>query len=461
MIDRTESSTSGPGASWPPSRTARCRATERAELEARLAALADAAGGLRAPALGGAPRSGGLDLQAPEVPQAPHRGGAPQSRLAAARAADASPSAARWPAPRPRSCSLCCSSSSGGSESPTVVEAARLAERPPRAPRSRSNASNPKLLAASVEGVPFPNWSKEFGWRQAGDALGPAGRSRGPDRALRAATGSESRYTIVVRRRDRARRAGAQPTRRKRRQPARAQRPGPPGRHLVARRPDLRALGVGVSAIASCSSSRPGRATGRCRSDRTRRPRGGAPAGPGGRRGPHRQAVSGGVRDVRLPRPRGGPGPGDLRQGPLPSSTPAARRRPRLPRSRPCGTPGTAICATSAPAAPRPIRGEHVARRAGGADLRGRPGVLARGQRGARCPGSGSRIPYREAVAAVDVAGLSYAEAARALGVRQGHDHEPRLSGARAGCSGGGGGLTPSPPSDRPPPARRYRDPPR
>jgi DNA-directed RNA polymerase specialized sigma24 family protein len=28
--------------------------------------------------------------------------------------------------------------------------------------------------------------------------------------------------------------------------------------------------------------------------------------------------------------------------------------------------------------------------------------------------------PYREAVAAVDVAGLSYAEAARALGVRQG-----------------------------------------
>jgi RNA polymerase sigma-70 factor (ECF subfamily) len=28
--------------------------------------------------------------------------------------------------------------------------------------------------------------------------------------------------------------------------------------------------------------------------------------------------------------------------------------------------------------------------------------------------------PFREAVAAVDVAGLSYAEAARALGVRQG-----------------------------------------
>jgi hypothetical protein len=54
-----------------------------------------------------------------------------------------------------------------GSGGPTVVEAARLAERPPTGPVTVER-SNPKLLAASVEGVPFPNWAKEFGWGQAG-----------------------------------------------------------------------------------------------------------------------------------------------------------------------------------------------------------------------------------------------------------------------------------------------------
>jgi hypothetical protein len=54
-----------------------------------------------------------------------------------------------------------------GSGGPTVVEAARLAERPPTGPVA-VEPSNPKLLAADVEGVPFPNWAKEFGWRQVG-----------------------------------------------------------------------------------------------------------------------------------------------------------------------------------------------------------------------------------------------------------------------------------------------------
>lgn len=54
-----------------------------------------------------------------------------------------------------------------GSKSPTVVEAARLAERPSTGPVAVER-SNRKLLSASVEGVPFPNLSKEFGWRQVG-----------------------------------------------------------------------------------------------------------------------------------------------------------------------------------------------------------------------------------------------------------------------------------------------------
>jgi hypothetical protein len=55
----------------------------------------------------------------------------------------------------------------GGSTDPTVPDAAQLAELP--ATQSvAADRSNPKLLAASVEGVPFPDFSGRFGWRAAG-----------------------------------------------------------------------------------------------------------------------------------------------------------------------------------------------------------------------------------------------------------------------------------------------------
>jgi hypothetical protein len=81
------------------------------------------------------------------------------------------------------------------SESPTVVEAARLGERPYTAPVA-ADPSNPKLLAANVEGVPFPNWSKEFGWGQAGirsDRLG----DRRARTVLYEHDGRRIAYTIV------------------------------------------------------------------------------------------------------------------------------------------------------------------------------------------------------------------------------------------------------------------------
>jgi hypothetical protein len=84
---------------------------------------------------------------------------------------------------------------STGPESPTVREAARLAERPSSA-RVAVDYSNPKLLAADVEGVPFPNWSKEFGWRQLGvrtDRLG----DREARSVLYAHDGKRVAYTIV------------------------------------------------------------------------------------------------------------------------------------------------------------------------------------------------------------------------------------------------------------------------
>jgi hypothetical protein len=82
-----------------------------------------------------------------------------------------------------------------GSNAPTVVEAARLAERPPTSAIA-VESSNPKLLAADVEGVPFPNWSKRFGWRQSGirsDRLG----DRETRTVLYEHDGKRIAYTIV------------------------------------------------------------------------------------------------------------------------------------------------------------------------------------------------------------------------------------------------------------------------
>jgi hypothetical protein len=54
-----------------------------------------------------------------------------------------------------------------GAGGPTVVEAAQLSKLSATGP-VRVAPLNPKLLAADVEGVPFPNWTGEFGWRHTG-----------------------------------------------------------------------------------------------------------------------------------------------------------------------------------------------------------------------------------------------------------------------------------------------------
>ena len=82
-----------------------------------------------------------------------------------------------------------------GSASPSVSDAAGLAERPPTEAVD-ADPSNPKLLAAAVQGVPFPNWSGEFGWHQAGirsDRLG----DRESSTVLYRHDGKRLAYTIV------------------------------------------------------------------------------------------------------------------------------------------------------------------------------------------------------------------------------------------------------------------------
>jgi anti-sigma factor RsiW len=56
----------------------------------------------------------------------------------------------------------------GGAGGPSVVEAAELSARPSEASAPRPDPAQPKLLAAQAEGLPYPNWTQEFGWRSAG-----------------------------------------------------------------------------------------------------------------------------------------------------------------------------------------------------------------------------------------------------------------------------------------------------
>jgi hypothetical protein len=56
----------------------------------------------------------------------------------------------------------------GGAGGPSVVEASEIAARPAEAPAPRPLPAEPALLDASAEGLAFPNWAEEFGWRATG-----------------------------------------------------------------------------------------------------------------------------------------------------------------------------------------------------------------------------------------------------------------------------------------------------
>jgi hypothetical protein len=84
----------------------------------------------------------------------------------------------------------------GHSGAPTVAETADLAQRGPSAPAPPQQRREPNLLAASVAGVPFPDYRAMFGWRASGaradDLDGRATRTVFYDRE-----GRRIAYTIV------------------------------------------------------------------------------------------------------------------------------------------------------------------------------------------------------------------------------------------------------------------------
>lgn len=80
---------------------------------------------------------------------------------------------------------------------PTVADAATLAEKPPTGPAPAREPGTPQLLAAQVEGVPFPNYAEKFGWKPAG-ARKDEPDGRGATTVYYAKAGRTIAYTIVA-----------------------------------------------------------------------------------------------------------------------------------------------------------------------------------------------------------------------------------------------------------------------
>jgi hypothetical protein len=57
---------------------------------------------------------------------------------------------------------------SGGGD-PSVTDAAALAQLPAAEPAPAAEPDQPTLLAASFEGLSYPDWEREFGWRAVGE----------------------------------------------------------------------------------------------------------------------------------------------------------------------------------------------------------------------------------------------------------------------------------------------------
>jgi hypothetical protein len=80
---------------------------------------------------------------------------------------------------------------------PTVTDTVELAALPAAEPAPEVEAGQPALLAANVEGVAFPNWESEFGWRATGSRSDELD-GRATQTVVYEKRGSQVTYTIVA-----------------------------------------------------------------------------------------------------------------------------------------------------------------------------------------------------------------------------------------------------------------------
>jgi hypothetical protein len=84
----------------------------------------------------------------------------------------------------------------GGGQEPTIGEADELATLSASGPAPEPRATEPALLAAAVEGVAFPNWGPDLGWRANGRRVDELD-GRQAETVFYEHTGDRVGYTIV------------------------------------------------------------------------------------------------------------------------------------------------------------------------------------------------------------------------------------------------------------------------
>jgi hypothetical protein len=85
-----------------------------------------------------------------------------------------------------------------GGGDPSVTDAAQLAEQPPSGPAPVAEPDQPTLLAASFEGLSYPDWEPEFGWRAAGERTDELDGRGAHTVFYENADGARIGYTIVA-----------------------------------------------------------------------------------------------------------------------------------------------------------------------------------------------------------------------------------------------------------------------
>jgi hypothetical protein len=85
----------------------------------------------------------------------------------------------------------------GGAAAPTIDETAELAALPPTEPAPEPPLGQPTLLAAEAEGLAFPDWSREFGWRASGERADQVGDRDATTVYYDNEEGNRIAYTIV------------------------------------------------------------------------------------------------------------------------------------------------------------------------------------------------------------------------------------------------------------------------
>ena len=85
----------------------------------------------------------------------------------------------------------------GGSSKPSVLATVRLAGAGPVLPAPARDAQNASILTTRIEGLPFPNWNRQFKWRASGARTDDLDGRKATTVYYTSPLGARAAYTIL------------------------------------------------------------------------------------------------------------------------------------------------------------------------------------------------------------------------------------------------------------------------